>query len=127
MDSINRISEAELEIMKVLWNADTPVATGTIYKELSEKLGWDRSTVRTLLKRLWEKGAVEERRLKVLCYLPAVSEDEYLHSQTKSFLSRLYGGSAKRLVASLVQNDELTPSDIEELRAYLASGGVGHE
>ena len=120
---LNRISEAELAVMKILWNAEGPVATGAICRELSEQLSWDRSTVRTLLRRLAEKGAVEERKLEVLCYSPAVSEKDYRDLQTKSFLKRLYGGSAKKLVASLVQSDEQTEDDIQELREFLNRGG----
>ena len=127
MHGINRISEAELTVMEVLWASDEPVSTGDILKKLSEQMGWDRSTVRTLLKRLVEKGAVSEKKLKVLSYLPTVSEEEYRNTQTKKFLKRLYGGSAKRLVASLVQNDELKPEDIEELRKFFNEEGAGHE
>lgn len=126
MNPLNRISEAELAVMKILWSADGPVTTGAIYKELSDRLAWDRSTVRTLLRRLAEKGAVEEKKLEVLCYLPAVSEKDYRDTQTKSFLERLYGGSAKKLVAYLVQSDELTNEDIEDLREFLNKEGGGN-
>ena len=125
MKPFRRISQAELEIMKILWDGNGPVATGSIYRDLSEKLS--RSTVRTLLKRLTEKGAVEEQKLQVLCYLPLVSEEDYRDDQTKSFLDRLYGGSAKNLVASLVQSSELTSGDLEELRNFLNQGGSGNE
>lgn len=125
MKPFRRISQAELEIMKILWDGNGPVATGSIYRDLSEKLS--RSTVRTLLRRLTEKGAVEERKLQVLCYLPLVSEEDYRDDQTKSFLDRLYGGSAKNLVASLVQSSELTSGDLEELRNFLNQGGSGNE
>ena len=123
MNHFSRISEAELAVMKILWNAGGPVATGVICRELSDQLSWDRSTVRTLLRRLAEKGAVEEIKLEVLCYAPNLSEGDYRSSQTKSFLERLYGGSAKKLVASLVQSDELTAEDIQELREFLNQGG----
>lgn len=123
MKSKNPISEAEAEVLKVLWNYKAPVTTGTIFKELSEQMGWDRSTVRTLLRRLTEKGAVEEMKLEVLAYRPVLTEEEYRHSQTKSLLERHYGGSAKRLVASLVQNKNLTSADLAELREFLQSGG----
>ncbi len=115
MNPLNRISGAELAVMKILWSADGPVTTGAIYKEL-----------RTLLRRLTEKGAVEEKKLEVLCYLPAVSEKDYRDTQTRNFLERLYGGSAKKLVAYLVQSDELTNEDIEELREFLNKGGDGN-
>lgn len=118
-----RISQAEFEVMKILWRTDGPVSTGDIYSELSKEMGWDRSTVRTLLKRLTEKGAVTTQKLKVLSYLPAISEKEYTDEQTKSFVERLYGGSATRLVSSLVENYDLTESDIEELREILKAEG----
>jgi len=127
MKSKNPISEAEAEVLKVLWDYNGHVATATIYKELSEQMGWDRSTVRTLLRRLTEKGAVEELKREVLVYRPVLTEEEYRHTQTKSLLERLYGGSAKRLVASHVQSENLTPSDMAELRAFLQSGGEYHE
>ncbi|MBP1754201.1 MAG: transcriptional repressor, CopY family [Firmicutes bacterium] len=122
-ENTTKISHAELEIMKILWQADEPVSTNDIYKELSEKMSWDRSTVRTLLKRLSEKDAVTVKNLKVISYLPLIQEKEYRDSQTKSFIERLYGGSAKRLVSSLVENYNLTPADIDELRSLLEQGG----
>lgn len=118
-----RISQAEFEVMKILWQADGPVSTGDICQKLFKELGWDRSTVRTLLKRLTEKGAVTTQKLKVLHYLPAISEKEYCDEQTISFVERLYGGNATRLVSSLVENYSLTESDIEELREILKLEG----
>lgn len=126
-DNTIRISQAEHEVMKILWQADGPVSTNEIYQVLSDQMGWDRSTVRTLLKRLVEKGAVITRKLAVISYLPAVSEKEYRKAQTRSFVERLYGGSAKRLVSSLVESYDLSPSDIDELRELLNSGGEENE
>lgn len=126
-DNFSRISQAEYEVMKILWRTDGPVSTNDIYKELSEQMGWDRSTVRTLLKRLTEKGAVTIEKLSVISYLPVVSEKDYREAQTKSFVERLYGGSAGRLVSSLVENYNLTPSDIEELKNLLNLGGGKNE
>lgn len=119
MRELNKISEAEFEIMKILWRAEQPVSTNDIYKQLQERMGWDRSTVRTLIKRLLEKTAIAQEKLDVYCYLPVISETEYLNIQTKSFIGRLYGGSVKSLVASLVQNNDLSHEDIEELKEFL--------
>lgn len=127
MDKENKISEAELEVMKVLWEAGQPVATGSICKLLQERMGWDRSTVRTLIKRLQEKKAILQEKQDVYCYLPAVSEAEYLEAQTKSFIKRLYGGSVKNLVASLVQNMDLSLEDIEEIKEFIKTGGAKDE
>lgn len=123
MNRVNKISEAEFEVMKILWAASRPVSTNTICKQLQEQMGWDRSTVRTLIKRLCEKEAIIQEKLNVYCYVPAISETEYLDTQTKSFIKRLYGGSVKNLVASLVHNHNLSKEDIEELKEFLRSEG----
>ncbi|SHI19876.1 BlaI family transcriptional regulator, penicillinase repressor [Sporobacter termitidis DSM 10068] len=121
------ISDAEAEVLRVLWGAGGPVTTAEICRDISDKTGWDRSTVRTLIRRLVEKGAIEEQRLGVLSYRPLLAEEDYRRSLTKSFLERHYGGSAKRLIASLVQSDNLTAGDIAELREFLNTGGDGRE
>ncbi len=126
-ENTSRISQAEFEVMKILWRANDPISTGDICSELSRELGWDRSTVRTLLKRLTDKGAVTTQKLKVLTYLPAISEKEYCDDQTKSFVERLYGGSATRLVSTLVENYNLSDSDLEELREILRLEGEKDE
>jgi len=115
------------QVMKILWRADGPITTGDICIELSRELGWDRSTVRTLLKRLTDKGAVTTQKIKVLTYLPAISEKEYCEDQTKSFVERLYGGSATKLVSTLVENYYLSESDLEELREILRLEGEKDE
>lgn len=127
MNKGSKISEAELEIMKILWNDDKPVSTNTIYKLLQEQIGWDRSTVRTLIKRLLEKVVIKQEKLEVFCYVPIISEMEYLNSQTKGFVDKHYGGSVKNLVASLVQNHDLSKEDIKELKDFLISGGDWNE
>ncbi len=127
MDEAYKISEAELEIMKILWEESQPVSTNIIYQRLKNQQGWGRSTVRTLIKRLHKKKAIIEKMLDVYCYSSAISKADYMDAQTKSFIKKLYGGSVKDLVASLVQNDDLSPEDIEELKEFLKSGGDKHE
>lgn len=127
MNKTHKISEAELEVMKILWGVDQPLSTNYIYQQLKDRMGWDRSTVRTLIKRLYEKKAIIQEKLDVYCYLPAISEVEYLDRQTKNFIKNLYGGSVKNLVTSLVQNYGLTQEDIEELKAFIKSEGERHE
>lgn len=127
MDNSTKITQAELVVMQLLWKAEGPLSTGEIYNNLSKQMGWDRSTVRTLLKRLTEKGAVEIKKQKVLSYLPRITQDEYLEVQTKSFLDTLYGGSVKRLVSSLVQNYNISSEDMDELRDFLNKESGNHE
>ncbi len=111
------IGDAELEIMKVLWNADEPVNTQYI-NEAVEKRGWKRTTISTFLTRLVQKEAVlSEKRGKTFYYSPLISQKEYRNSQTKNLIANLYNGSVKDFALSLFEEEKLSEEDINELRA----------
>ena len=111
------IGDAELEIMKVLWNADEPVNTQYI-NEAVEKRGWKRTTISTFLTRLVQKEAVlSEKRGKSFYYTPLISQKEYRKSQTKNLIANLYNGSVKDFALSLFEEEKLSDEDINELRA----------
>lgn len=111
-----QISEAELEIMKVLWAADEPVTAQDVSSQLKNK-EWKYSTIATLFSRMVEKGAVShEKRGRFFYYTPLVSEEEYKEGQTKNFISKLYNGSVKNLVVSLFENKQMSDEDIAELK-----------
>lgn len=132
MSDTGKISEAEAEVMKVLWAAQEEegrgfygLGTSEVVKILQAGKEWDRSTVRTLLKRLADKGAVltEKQmsltgRQEIFLYRPAFPQAEYRQDQTKGLIARLYGGSAKNLVAALVDEKALTKEEISELRTF---------
>ncbi len=111
------IGEAELEIMKVLWQAQEPVNTQYI-NEAVEKRGWKRTTISTFLARLVQKEAVlSEKRGKSYYYSPLISQKDYRKSQTKNLIANLYNGSVKDFALSLFEEEKLSDKDIKELRA----------
>ncbi len=111
------IGEAELEIMKVLWTAGNPVNTQYISKAVAEK-GWKRTTISTFLTRLVQKGALScEKQGKFYYYTPLISQSEYRMSQTKHLIKDLYNGSIKEFAVSLFEEEKLSASDIQELKA----------
>ncbi len=117
--SINNIviSEAELEIMKVLWNSKEPVTSLDI-GEAVEEHGWKKTTIATFLTRLTEKGAVSaEKKGKLYYYSPLVDAKEYRKSKTDSLIKNLYHGSIKEFAAALFEDNNLSEKDIAELRA----------
>ena len=118
-----RISDSELEVMRVLWDAACALPIGEIRRALQEKRGWEATTIKTLVQRLVGKGAVALEKRGAFYYSPLVSEKEYNDWATERLIHRLYRGSAKSLVAALVQSDELSETDIEELRAMFRKGG----
>lgn len=120
MKSSDQIQDSELAVMRVLWDSGAGVPLIEIRKTLAMRCGWEDSTVKTLLRRLQAKGAVKLERRGV--YTALVSEADYNASTNQSFLDKLYAGSAKKLVASLVSEGKLSADDIAELSAMFKVG-----
>ena len=118
-DLAKKISEAELTVLELLWEANEPLPVTPIRIQLGEKWGWDASTVKTLLRRLCDKGAVKVEKRDMFYYWPLLSREEYRSWSTGSLVERVYRGSARDLVASLVAEKRLTQADLEELREIL--------
>lgn len=119
---IEKIANSELEVLKVLWESGREMTIKEIRKILTEKTGWEASTIKTLVYRLCEKGVINDEKREVFYYTYAISEQEYNDYATQSMIDKLYGGSAKNLVASLVGAGKLTDSDIKELRSLFKVG-----
>ena len=122
MENKINISDAELEVMKVLWKAGRPITAQEVSQELVNK-EWKYSTIATLLGRMVEKGtATYEKRSRFFYYTPIVSEQDYKSAQTKRFVSSLFNGSVKNLVVSLFQNQEMSEADIAEIKKLFDLG-----
>lgn len=120
-----KISSSELEVLEVLWGSQGPMPIAAIRSALEGTHSWDASTVKTLLRRLREKGAVDCEKRDVFYYWPLLSREEYRRWSTQSFLQRVYQGSARDLVAGLVECCPLSQEDLNELRGILYPG-EGH-
>lgn len=108
-----KITDAELEIMEVLWEAEGPLTLARIKAALPEKNG---DTTKTLLRRLCQKEAVGQEKREVYYYRPLVGREELGRFRTRRLIDRLYAGSAKAMVAAMVEHDQLGPRDVAELR-----------
>ena len=110
-----KIQDAELEVMQVLWRSAQPVPLAEIRRTLADKCGWEDSTVKTLLRRLCEKGAVELERRGM--YRAVITQAEYSRWSARHLIGKVFEGSAKKLVASLLSSGELSEADLDELFA----------
>lgn len=119
---ISKITDSEVVVMKVLWEADKELTITDIRKYLEETTDWESSTIKTLLRRLVKKGVVQATKKEVFYYNPLVTEKEYNEYTTQDLIDRLYNGSAKNLVASLLDNKKLNKKDIDELRKMFKVG-----
>ena len=113
-----KISDSELEVMRVLWEAGDALPITDIRQILHDRKGWEATTVKTLVQRLVGKGVREQEKRKVFYYRPLVSESEYSDWAVSGMVQRLFRGSAKALVATLVKSDGLSDADLAELRNF---------
>lgn len=120
-----QISDSELELMKIVWSAGGTALYAQIMEALAEAgRNWQKNTVITLLSRLTDKGFLTVRKLGWRNeYAAAVSEAEYQAAQTQVLVNKLYAGSAKGLVAALIQQEAISPGDYEELKRFWENGG----
>ena len=110
-----KIQDAELEVMQVLWSSSQPVPLAEIRRTLADKCGWEDSTDKTLRRRLCEKGAVELERRGM--YRAVITRAEYSRWSARHLIGKVFEGSAKKLVASLLSDGQLSEADIAELSA----------
>ena len=119
MKKTPKISEAEWEIMKVLWES-SPVTANDIVKKLSGKSNWKRETIRTLINRLVQKKALAfEKKGRQYHYYPLFTEDECVKAETKSFLKRFGKSSVEPMLAAFVEEENLSAERIGRLRQIL--------
>lgn len=110
------VSEAELEIMQVLWEEDKPLSIREIQEKISS-MGWKYNTVGTMLLRLESKGAVSSvKDGRTILYTPVLQKEVYKSERTKTLIQKLYNGSVKELAVSLFKSDSMTREDIEEIK-----------
>ncbi|TVX93397.1 BlaI/MecI/CopY family transcriptional regulator [Paenibacillus agilis] len=120
MHHIPSITDAELEIMRILW-ANPDFLSSEIVKIMAERMGWSPNTTRTLLNRLVQKSAVgvkvEANATRFQLFYPLISEQEYLQFETRSFVKRLYGGSWRPMLAHFLEDEKLNAKEIEALKS----------
>lgn len=126
MDKSKKLGDAELEIMNVLWRESEPVTSGHILDRLER--GWALSTLMTALSRLAAKGFVScDRSTRTNLYTALVREEDYKSSESRSFLERMFGGSARKLVASLYDSQSITDEDISDLHRLIEELEAKHK
>lgn len=120
MKELPKISEAEMEIMKVLW-AKFPQTANEVIEKLESKMNWKPKTIRTLMNRLVQKEAVSYHQEKghMYTYYPLISQDRCLQEETKSLLTRFCGAAFKPLLVNFLKEEKLSPEDINELKRIL--------
>lgn len=120
MNDLPQISEAEYEVMKIVWKY-APINTNEITEKLVKSTAWSPQTIHTLINRLVKKKVLTyEKQGRIFVYMPLVKENEYIVRESKSFLERFFDGDITAMVSRYMNNNELSKTDIENLRFLLS-------
>jgi BlaI family transcriptional regulator, penicillinase repressor len=120
MTSTIGISEAESVVMEVLWRRG-PMRSEDVIETLNGQQKWREPTIKTLLSRLLNKGAIRaEKDGRRYVYSPILTRDNWLSHESKGLLDRLFGGRVAPLVAHFGRHGKLSKRDIAELKRMIA-------
>lgn len=120
MEELQEMSEAEKEIMEIIWSNGGSIYIAELLKKAEENgRGWKRTTIRTFITRLIEKGfIISTRRGRMSEYRAAVTREEYLSVQAHTFVREYFDGSVKHLLTSLFGQEKLDAQTVDELQQF---------
>lgn len=123
MRTLPRISDGEWLVMQVLWSVPGLTADDVV-EALEGKVTWNARTIRTLLNRLLQKKALKyEKEGRKYRYFPAVNQEQCIRQERRSFVRRVYGGTIAPMLAAFIDDAQLSPEDIKELKRMLDRKG----
>ncbi len=121
-----KISAAESQVMEALWRSGS-MTPDEIVAAVGPPNDWARNTVRVLITRLLNKGAIsggKEEDGRFL-YRPVLARSAYVQTESQGLLDRLFEGKLAPLVAHFAEHRKLTPEDVETLKALIEE--IGHD
>ena len=118
-----KISDAEWQVMRVLWEK-SPMTVKEVIETLSKKTTWKSETIRTLVNRLTKKKAIGfQKKGRRHFFYPLLSQQECIRADADSFLNRAGSAMLKPILTTFIEKEQLSDKDIEELQQILDKKG----
>lgn len=119
MKSLPQISDAEFEVMNIIWKY-APINTNDIVERLSKDKDWSPKTIQTMLFRLEKKGVItHEKESRIFVYSPLIKKEAYIELEGNTFVNRFFDGALSQMVLNYLNRNELTTEEINALQAIL--------
>lgn len=112
-----KLFDSELKVMELVWELE-PVSAKQISVICNERIGWNKNTTYTILKKLVDKKIIRREEPNFIC-TSLIRKEEVQKEETESLIERLYAGSRKAFFAAFFENEELTDEEIAELKAMI--------
>ncbi len=119
MKNLPQISDAEFEVMDVIWKY-APISTNEITDRLAKTKDWSPKTIYTMLSRLEKKGVIaHEKESRVFVYTPCIPKRAYIEEESQMLANRFFDGAMKQVVVSFLNRKELSADDLDDLQRIL--------
>lgn len=117
---MEKMSETEMELMKVIWEINDPVQSNELLIIFKEKgKSWKGQTISTFLSRLVDKGLLlVNKQGRSNTYVPRFSPEEYNKYKAQSILNSMYQGSVKNFLSALYDGEEISEGELKELKQW---------
>lgn len=115
-----KLFDSEAKVMEIIWDK-CPISAKEISLIAAESIGWNKNTTYTVIKKLEAKGFIRRDDPGFIC-TPLVSRDEMRKAEARSLLNRMFGGSRKALFSALLEDEQLSENEIDELRKLIDKG-----
>lgn len=110
-----KIFESEYRFCLILWRNE-PITCSALAKLCKEELGWSRTTTYTVIKRLEERGVLQNEGSVVTS---SVSKEEVQVSEIDEMMEKTFEGSLPAFIAAFARRQNLSEQDIEEIRKII--------
>ena len=121
MKALPQISEAEFQVMKIVWE-HAPVSTNQVTEYLTRTTKWSPKTIQTMLKRLVQKKALTyDKEGRVFIYTPLIGQQDYVNQESRHFLQRFYNGNLVSMMTAFQDMEELSQQEVDELKELLSA------
>ena len=114
---MQKLFDSELKVMELIWSSE-PISAKEVSILADKEFGWNKNTTYTVLKKIEAKGYIKRTDPGFICS-SLISKKEVCGSETKSLINKLFGGSRKALFSALIEEEELTQDEIDELRKLI--------
>ncbi len=109
-----KLFDSEAKVMEIIWNRG-PLSAKEISLLAADSIGWNKNTTYTVIKKLESKGFIKRTDPGFIC-TPLVSQEEMQKKEAVSLLNKVFGGSRKALFSALLEDEDLSDTEIKELR-----------
>lgn len=119
MKQLPQISDAEFEVMDVIWKY-APISTNEIVERLAMTKDWSPKTIYTMLSRLEKKGVVtHQKNSRVFVYSPCFRKEEYMAAESTTLINRFFDGALNQLMVSFLDQTDFSEENLDELQRIL--------